>query len=255
MASTTTARARDRAVEHGGDRHQPGTHRRGESRLGAAAQRGADGKPDGTANVRFRVNLRNYGAAWLHNVQATDLMEGPGETQFGSYTAAAVQGPNQYTIVPGSVAIVPAASTAAAAASWRWRTPPSRARRARGNCSPMAPCCRRARRSTSSSRARINFTGRTGTLLNRVKASGALSAGGVAVAVDDSMNGNDPDPDGDEGIKRKATSDAILAAIQALDAQPLSLLTPYIAPVHAREIHFPRSARCQRHRWRMPRHR
>ncbi len=40
------------------------------------------------------------------------------------------------------------------------------------------------------------------------------------------------------GIKAFATSDAILAAIKALDAQPLSLLTPYIAPVHAREITF-----------------
>ena len=40
------------------------------------------------------------------------------------------------------------------------------------------------------------------------------------------------------GIEAFATSDAILAAVKSLDMQPLSLLTPYIAPVHAREIAF-----------------
>ena len=40
------------------------------------------------------------------------------------------------------------------------------------------------------------------------------------------------------GIEAFATSDAILAAIRALNVKSLSLLTPYIAPVHAREIAF-----------------
>lgn len=40
------------------------------------------------------------------------------------------------------------------------------------------------------------------------------------------------------GIAAFATSDAILAAVKALDMSPLTLLTPYIEPVHAREIAF-----------------
>jgi hypothetical protein len=48
--------------------------------------RGTDGQLDGTATVSFSVNVRNYGAVWLYGVQATDLMEGSGATQFGSFT-------------------------------------------------------------------------------------------------------------------------------------------------------------------------
>ena len=40
------------------------------------------------------------------------------------------------------------------------------------------------------------------------------------------------------GIAAFATSDAILAAVKACGMNPLTLLTPYIEPVHAREITF-----------------
>jgi maleate isomerase len=44
------------------------------------------------------------------------------------------------------------------------------------------------------------------------------------------------------GIPSFATSDAILAACEALNAERLSLLTPYIEDVHKREIDFLRAA-------------
>ncbi len=191
--------------------------------------RGADGKPDGTANVRFRVNLRNYGAAWLHDVQATDLMEGPGETQFGSYTAAAVPGPNQYTIVPGSVAIVPAST---------------------GNGGGIVAVANPAFKGTASAQkllvdgavlpagaqvnvefeARINFTGRTGTLLNSVKASGALSAGGAAVAVDDSMNGDNPDPDGDGNPNNNTQPTPVATQLPTLSLSKQASMARRVSP-------------------------
>ncbi|WP_083259035.1 OmpA family protein [Variovorax boronicumulans] len=155
--------------------------------------RSADGKTDGTATVRFSVNVRNYGTSWLYGVQAADVMEGAGATQFGSYTAAAVPGANQYTIVPGSIVIAPAPSGGTVAAP----NPAFKGTAAASNLLADGAVLPVGAQLTVQFDARINFTGRTGTLLNTVKASGALNAGGPAVALDDSVNGDNPDADGD----------------------------------------------------------
>ncbi|WP_286185886.1 OmpA family protein [Acidovorax cavernicola] len=155
--------------------------------------RGADGKTDGTATVRFSVNVRNYGTSWLYGVQAADVMEGAGATQFGTYTAAAVPGANQYTIVPGSIVIAPAPSGGTIATA----NPAFKGTAAASNLLAEGAVLPVGAQLTVQFDARINFTGRTGTLLNTVKASGALNAGGPAVALDDSVNGDNPDPDGD----------------------------------------------------------
>jgi uncharacterized repeat protein (TIGR01451 family) len=155
--------------------------------------RSADGKTDGTATVRFSVNVRNYGTSWLYGVRAADVMEGAGATQFGSYTAAAVPGANQYTIVPGSIVIAPAPSGGTVAAA----NPAFKGTAAASNLLADGAVLPVGAQLTVQFDARINFTGRTGTLFNTVKASGALNAGGPAVALDDSVNGDNPDADGD----------------------------------------------------------
>ncbi|WP_422097591.1 hypothetical protein [Variovorax sp.] len=190
---------------------------------------GADGKPDGTANVRFRVNLRNYGASWLYDAQATDLMEGPGETQFGSYTAAAVPAANQYTIVPGSVAIVPAPSgnggglVAVANPAFKG-TANAQKLLAEGAVLPAGA------QVTVEFEARINFTGRSGTLLNSVKASGALSAGGAAGAFDDSMNGDNPDPDGDGNPNNNSVPTPVSTQLPTLLLSKQASMARRVAP-------------------------
>lgn len=174
-----------------------------QSRIGVAKaasaprpNRGADGLLDGTATVRFSVDIRNYGAVWLYGVQAADLLEGSGATQFGSYTTAAVPGPNQYTVVTGSIGIAGnqgngVSGTVAAANAAFTGTPAAQNLLAPGAVLPVGA------RFTVQFDLRINLSGRTGTLLNSVRAQGALTPGGAPVAFDDSVDGADPDPDGD----------------------------------------------------------
>ena len=175
----------------------------GQARIGvsksASAPRpniGTDGKPDGTTNVRFRVSLRNHGASWLYGVQATDVMEGAGAAAFGSYTAAAVPAVNQYTIMPGSVVIVPpqaglAGGTVAA------ENPAFKGTAAAQNLLADGAVLPPGAQVGIDFEARINIIGRNSILLNTVKASGALSLGGAAATIDDSVDGDNPDPDGD----------------------------------------------------------
>ncbi|MEJ1167111.1 hypothetical protein V9K97_25730 [Variovorax sp. CCNWLW186] len=174
-----------------------------QSRIGVAktastprANRGADGLLDGTATVRFSVDVRNYGAVWLYGVQATDLLEGSGASQFGSYTSAAVPGANQYTVVPGSIAIAGnqgngTSGTVAAANNSFTGTAAAQNLLAPGAVLPVGA------QVTVQFDVRINVNGRTGMLLNSVRAQGALAPGGAPVAFDDSVDGTSPDPDSD----------------------------------------------------------
>ena len=158
--------------------------------------RGTDGQLDGTATVSFSVNVRNYGAVWLYGVQATDLMEGSGATQFGSFTSAAVPAANQYTIVPGTLAIASnqgngVSGTVVATDSAFNGTAAAQNLLAPGAVLPVGA------QFTVRFDVRFNVGGRAGTLYNTVRAQGALTPGGAPVAFDDSVNGSNPDADGD----------------------------------------------------------
>ncbi|QSI34422.1 DUF11 domain-containing protein [Variovorax sp. RKNM96] len=158
--------------------------------------RGADGQPDGTATVTFDVNVRNYGAVWLYGVQLPDVMEGSGATQFGSFTSAAVPAANQYTIVPGTLAIASnqgngVSGTVAAVNSAFNGTAGAQNLLAPGAVLPAGA------QFTVRFDVRFNVGGRAGTLYNTVRAQAALTPGGAPVAFDDSVNGSNPDADGD----------------------------------------------------------
>ncbi|PIF73226.1 putative repeat protein (TIGR01451 family) [Variovorax sp. 54] len=175
----------------------------GQSRIGVAKaastprmNRGADGQPDGTATVTFDVNVRNYGTASLYGVQAVDVLEGPGAAQFGTRTTAAAPGPHQYMVVPGTLTIVGsqgggASGTVAAVSGAFDGTASAQNLLAPGAMLPAGG------QFTVRFDVRFNLAGRTGTLLNTVRAQAALAAGGPPAVFDDSVNGSNPDADGD----------------------------------------------------------
>ncbi|SDI68906.1 DUF11 domain-containing protein [Variovorax sp. OV700] len=193
-----------------------------QSRIGVAKaastprlHRGADGQLDGTATVSFSVNVRNYGAVWLYGVQATDLLEGSGATQFGTYTSAAVPAANQYTIVPGTLAIAGSqgngvGGTAVAADSAFNGTAAAQNLLAPGAVLPVGA------QFTVRFDVRFNVGGRAGTLYNTVRAQGALTAGGSPAAFDDSVNGSNPDADGDGNPNNDSSPTPVSTQLPAL---------------------------------------
>lgn len=174
-----------------------------QSRIGVAKaasapsmNRGSDGQPDGTATVSFEVNVRNYGAVWLYGVQLPDVMEGSGATQFGSYTPAAVPGANQYTLVPGSLAIAGSQGNGAAGTAVAVNNAFTGSAAAPNLLAPGA-VLPAGGQFTVRFDVRFNVSGRAATLYNTVRVQAALAAGGPPTVFDDSVNGSNPDADGD----------------------------------------------------------
>ncbi|MDA7417542.1 OmpA family protein [Xenophilus arseniciresistens] len=205
-----------------------------QARLGVAKSasvprpnRGADGQPDGTSNVRFKVSLRNYGTSWLYGVQATDLMEGADATQFGTYVAAAVPAANQYTIVPGSLALTSSGTTGATAPAVN---PAFKGTADAQNLLAPGAVLAPGAQIVIEFDARINFTGRGVPLLNTAKATGALSAGGPTAATDDSVNGDNPDPDGDGNPGNNASPTPVSTQLPALTLSKQVSVPRRIAP-------------------------
>ena len=156
--------------------------------------RDASGAPDGTVTVDFSVRVRNYGGTWLYGVQASDVLEGGGATQFGVHTPAPAPGPGQYTIVPGSLGVTlgEGVSGVAAAVNPDFNgTASARQLLAPGAVLPVGG------EFTLRFAARINVQNRSGTLLNTVRAEGSPAPDGAFPVFDDSVDGVDPDPDGD----------------------------------------------------------
>ncbi|MDP9908114.1 putative repeat protein (TIGR01451 family) [Variovorax boronicumulans] len=175
----------------------------GQGRIGVAKaastprmHRGADGQPDGTATVTFDVHVRNYGTTALHGVQLADVLEGQGATQFGTRTTAAVPGARQYAVVPGTLAIVGGSGNGVAGTVAAVNAAFNGTAFAQDLLSPGAvlPV---GGQFTVRFDVRFHVSGRAGTLLNTVRAQAALAAGGPPTVFDDSVNGSNPDADGD----------------------------------------------------------
>ena len=191
--------------------------------------RAANGQPDGTATVHFSVNVRNYGAAWLYDVQAPDVLEGLGATQFGTYTAAAVPAVNQYTVVPGSVSIVSnqgndVSGTLAVANATFTGTASAPNLLAPGAVLPVGG------KFTVQFDVRVNFTGRAGTLYNTVRGASALAPGAPPTVFDNSVDGADPAPGGDGNPGNFASPTAISMQLPALSLFKNASLPRRVAP-------------------------
>ncbi|MDB5929174.1 MAG: conserved repeat domain protein [Polaromonas sp.] len=192
-----------------------------QSRIGVAKaasmallNRAPNGALDGTATVRFSILLRNYGGVALYAVQAPDLLEGAGATQFGSYTPNAVPAANQYTIIPGSLVLASpnggAAGTVAAINPEFNGTAAAQNLLAAGALLPVGGDI------TVQFEARINFTGRTGTLYNTVRGQASVNPGGAPDIFDDSSNGINPDVNGNGNPNDDSSPTPVATLLPAL---------------------------------------
>lgn len=69
----------------------------------------SSGQPDQTVTYTMGAKVANAGNLSLHNLKLQLPLSG--NTRFGQYTANAVPGPNQYTVVPGSVRLAQSSNT------------------------------------------------------------------------------------------------------------------------------------------------
>lgn len=149
----------------------------------------AFGQPDGTATVSYAVRVKNHGQTPLFDVQVSDLLEG---TTFGAYTAAAMPSANQYTVVLASLAISGQTGAPTAAVNPAFTgTAAGQNLLASGARLPVGA------EFTVGFTLRINLGGRAGVLLNQARGVASKVAGGPRDVADDSTNGSNPDPDGD----------------------------------------------------------
>ena len=152
------------------------------------------GQADGTANVTFSLRVKNYGSLPLYGVQIADVMEGASATQFGTYTAQAVPGVNQYTVVAGSLAIVNLSSSVAGTLAQV--NPAFTGQAVAASLLATGAVLPAGAEFTVTFITRINTTSSAATLLNTATASAALAADSAASVFDVSTNGTNPDPDG-----------------------------------------------------------
>lgn len=176
--------------------------------------RAPDGALDGTATVQFSVLMRNYGSLALHDLQAPDVLEGAGATQFGSYTANPVPGVNQYTVVAGSLRRAnPGGSVGGSVASIN---PAFNGTAAAPNLLAAGAVLPVGAEITVQFEVRINFTGRTDTLYNSVRGQASLTPGGTPDIFDDSSNGGDPDVNGNGNPNDDSSATPVSAQLPAL---------------------------------------
>lgn len=207
----------------------------GQARIGVAkaasvprVNRGADGQPDGTATVRFSINVRNYGTVPLYDVVAPDVLEGPGATQFGTYTTAAVPAANQYAIVHGSVSIGSSQGNAVSG-TVAVANPAFAGTTAAPNLLIPGALLPVGGQVIVQFDARISFTGRIGNLYNTVRVASALAAGGSPSVFDDSAAGTDPDPDGDGDPANDSAPTAVSTQLPSLTFQKSASLPRRVA--------------------------
>jgi uncharacterized repeat protein (TIGR01451 family) len=174
---------------------------------------GANGKPNGRVSVRFRLSVRNYGSTWLHGVQVTDLLEGAALNKFGRYSSSAQPATNEYTIVPGSLKVVGSAGQGVVAQANPLLKGTADAQNLLADGASLPP----GGLLILEFDAIVNFTGNIGVRFNTAKASAALFAGGPSTVSDDSVDGNDPDLDGDGNPGNDTSPTPVRFAMPALE--------------------------------------
>ncbi|WP_229722396.1 DUF11 domain-containing protein [Xylophilus rhododendri] len=175
----------------------------------AVANRNPDGSLDGTINLQFRIRVKNYGDGWLHNVQATDILEGSGADKFGSYTTANVLASGQYTVIPGSIRVVSGSDVSINAAY----------NGTASSANLLAPGVRLSPGSdvTVQFEVKVNTTGRVVALANNASGSASTAEGQPPSVFDDSVDGLDPDPDADGNPNNNASTTFVATQIPILN--------------------------------------
>lgn len=153
----------------------------------------ATGSPDGTATVSFTLRVRHYGQEALSKVSLVDPIEGPGASQLGSYTPSAVPGVGQYTVLPNSLVLLSATAPVNASSLNQGFTGQAGANSLLQGDLSLPPGAEFSLRFD----VRFNLSGRQGTLYNSARAC-ARTVGPPSVTVcDDSVDGFNPDANGD----------------------------------------------------------
>lgn len=186
------------------------------------ANYGTDGKSDGTSTVTFVFNIRNYGAQPLYDAQIIDDLTG--QSRFGTWTAAAVPGSGQYTVVPGSMSVsgVTAGSTLTSSGAYTGSGSSTGLLSTGGVILPNG-------QATASVKVRFYSADRSGTILNTAQVTSAQTPGGAVIATDDSVNGLDPDPDGDGDPRNNASPTPIRAGLAAIELTKTSTVPTLVA--------------------------
>ena len=175
----------------------------------------ASGNPDGSATVSFSLRAKNYGTTALYDVQISDLIEGAGATQFGTYTSQAAPGANHYTLVNGTLSVATNPNGSAQGAVVAVNPAFTGQSNSQAMLAPGAVLPAGAE-FTVQFDLRVNLSGRSGTLLNQARADAALTTGGAIAASDLSTNGADPDPDGDGNPGNNSESTPVATQLPAL---------------------------------------
>ena len=175
----------------------------------------AQGKADGSATITYSLRAKNYGSTALQDVQISDLLEGAGATQFGTYTTQAAPAANQFTLVAGTLAIANnqgngVQGTVAAVNPAFTGQAATQSLLAAGATLPMGG------EFTVKFDVRVNLSGRSGSLLNQARVDAALVPGGAVAVSDLSTDGTNPDPDGDGNPGNNSEPTSVSVQLPAL---------------------------------------
>jgi uncharacterized repeat protein (TIGR01451 family) len=168
---------------------------------------------NGTVNYHFEIKLKNYGASWLYGVQALDLLEG--SNKFGNYVASEIPGANEYTIVAGSIGMVShlngrISGTAVSANPLFTGTAAASNLLAHDAVLPVGA------EVTVQFDIRVNVTGKSTPLLNTSRGAASVFPGAVSTVFDESVDGNNPDADGDGNPNNDSSSTSVETLVPAL---------------------------------------
>ncbi len=176
-----------------------------------AANVDANGTADGTATVRFQLQVRNFGSGTLYNVGMSDPLENAADG-LGQYTAEAIPGTGKYTVVANSVRLVSLAGAGTAAVAASNFTGQSGHAELLGSGALMPP----GGAITVQFDVRFNLTGVAATLFNSATAHAATASDAPDSVSAKSSNGVDPDANHD-GIPDTAARTPFSAQLPVLN--------------------------------------
>ena len=155
------------------------------------ANRNADGQLDGTYTVPLTFTVKNYGDAPVYDLAVNDLLEG--DKLFGAYVKKAMPGKGQYTVVANTGIASTPTQGAKVAYNNRFTGQP-------GSQNMLAPNAILPVGGTFTVQFSVRLFPADGIseILNTATANAAEEPAGSLTIVDDSVNGTNPDPDGNK---------------------------------------------------------
>lgn len=190
--------------------------------------------PDDTLTFDLTLRLANLGTRALYGVALTTLLEGA--DKLGTYTTAAAPGPGQFTVVAGSLRVVDAHPGAQVQARADYQGTAARG----GLLAPDASLMPGAT-ATVALAVRVHPGSRTDTVALAATAAAAYAAGQAPTVVDESTDGDSPDPDGNGDATDNAVPTAVrlgVFRIGLVRSATLPVPVPGAADTFAFELHY-----------------